>query len=211
MAIPIVLIVLALFALLLLTRVGVRIRSEGSFALFLSVGRFRFRLFPKKPKKVRPMRAFPKEKAPKRAKKKKASAKKEKTDVPALLETALAVLRVIAGWLPGVILVDLKKLAVTVASPDAATTAVEYGASCGAVTAVLELLDRTQKLVLPSKKEDLSISVDYLGTKPSFAIDVRIATRVVSLLVLAFRVFKAYLSTRPSPEIHSGQRKESPT
>ena len=82
--------------------------------------------------------------------------------------------------------VKLARLNVTVASEDAAKTAILYGVAAQGVAYILEILDRTTNLEY-KKDSEVNVFVDYLGDTPSFDISIAFSMRVWHLLDILFR------------------------
>ena len=82
--------------------------------------------------------------------------------------------------------VKLARLNVTVASEDAAKTAILYGVAAQGVAYTLEILDRTTNLEY-KKDSEVNVFVDYLGDTPSFDISIAFSMRVWHLLDILFR------------------------
>ena len=79
-------------------------------------------------------------------------------------------------------------LDVKIASPDAAQTAIEYGAVCGAVYPVLSLIDSTANV----KFKQINVSADFNSDKPDFSFSVIIRVKIIFLIAMAFTAFSEY-------------------
>lgn len=77
--------------------------------------------------------------------------------------------------------IDVRKLYVTVSSPDAAVTAEMYGGICIGVSAALELLANKTKLKR-IKEDAVRISPDFLGEKTDVCVDIKMSISVFSAL-----------------------------
>ena len=100
------------------------------------------------------------------AKKQKEDSKKDKkkksisetiSDVKLITDIVLAVLKKFFGHLK----IDIARLKIRVATGDAATTAIAYGAICDALTHLFILLDSAKNFKVPKEKEMLVVP-DYL-------------------------------------------------
>ena len=80
------------------------------------------------------------------------------------------------------------KVDITVASEDAAKTAIDYGIVCSAVYPVLSFLDGIANV--DYKKID--VRTDFESKKSSFNFSLTIKTRVIFILIFVFRIFKEY-------------------
>lgn len=81
------------------------------------------------------------------------------------------------------------KLNLTVASDDAANTAIEYGAVCSAVYPVIALLET--QISLKSKK--VSINADFDKTKPEFDFSVSITAKLINFIIAFIAVIFEFL------------------
>lgn len=107
--------------------------------------------------------------------------------VKQIFELALSVLSHIKKLLRH-IKINKVILNLTVASSDAATTALEYGALCAAAYPVLALLSSVGNI----KYKSVNINSDFNSDKPSFDFSLDISTRIFFLLLTALRAFKEY-------------------
>ena len=79
-------------------------------------------------------------------------------------------------------------LDIKVASENAATTAIEYGAVCSAVYPVLTFIDGIANV----KMKSINVAADFNSDKPDFGFSVIIRARILFLIVMAFGVFAEY-------------------
>lgn len=79
-------------------------------------------------------------------------------------------------------------LDVTLASEDAANTALEYGGVCCAVYPVLSLLESTADF----KMKQVNISADFDKTEPEFQISLSVTTRLIYWLIAAISAIIEY-------------------
>ena len=79
-------------------------------------------------------------------------------------------------------------LNLSVSSDDAATTAIEYGTVCSAVYPVLALLSSVGEI----KYKSINVSADFNSNKPQFDFKLNVSSRVLYLLIVAFKAFKEY-------------------
>ena len=215
--------VVSLLALLLMLRIGVRVRLRDDTNLWLGVGIFRIRLYPKREKKLKlsdyEIKKFRRRKAKEQAKAKRKAAKKatkkakknksalgevsdtakaqtkKKQDISELVDTVLEVVRVFVERFGRHLHIKLGRLCIIVASGDAATTAVLYGAVCGAVQCLLELLDNTVKLKLP-KNEEIAVTADFTTEKTRADVDITFSFRLWQIFDLAIRSLWAYIKQK---------------
>ena len=79
-------------------------------------------------------------------------------------------------------------LDIKVASEDAATTAIEYGAVCSAVYPALSFIDSIANV----KMKSINVAADFNSDKPDFGFSVIIRARILFLIIMAFGVFSEY-------------------
>ena len=167
--------ILLFLLILLFLPVRLTVSYRERVALHLGVLFLSFRLYPrrKKPKK-QPRIAKKHKKAPKRAKKsQKAAAAAEPKPKPTLEENLQLVRTLSAAVLRKTgkhLRLRTARLHVSVATDDAAKTAVLYGAVSGAVALLLEGLSHVTRL--RSAKESVLVRADYLSERS--AADVRL-------------------------------------
>ncbi len=85
------------------------------------------------------------------------------------------------------------RLNLTVASEDAATTAIMYGAALMGVQGILEILDRVTNVDY-KKNAEVNVFVDYLSEKPKVDISLSFGLRVWHLFDILFAVARKFLS-----------------
>ncbi len=185
--------ILLFFVFLFSLRPCVTICYSDDLALSVRVLCFRMKILPKKAKKkpVRPMSAkqaqklkakldkkkkkkalAAKEKKVKKQQKKeqKAAAPKEKKSMGEILD----LLRLLTSLLGMAVKkfgkhlrVDLARLKLVVATPDAATTAIAYGAATQSLSILLPLLESVKGVKLP-KEGELDVGLDFTADAPKF-------------------------------------------
>ncbi len=91
--------------------------------------------------------------------------------------------------------VDIHRIDITVATGDAAKTAITFGYVCQGVAYIKELLDRCLNIRYPGKREEtISVRVDYLAEKPTFKVHMAFHIRVWQVVSLGFAALKGYLA-----------------
>ena len=146
---------LLLFGLLLLLRVGVQLRYDGSFSVKLKVLFLSFTLFPKK-EKLRIKGQLPSEKKAKKEKKKKKAVSK-KPDFSEMFSFyrqlfTEVILPALGRFLKHLHL-RVDQLQIEIASEDAAKTALLYGSAVSGGTAFLEFLRNITHLKMGREEE----------------------------------------------------------
>lgn len=89
--------------------------------------------------------------------------------------------------------IDLARLHITVASDDAANTAIYYGVICDALTHLLPLLEAADGFTTP-KAKDISVNVDYLAEHITADVKISMSLRVWHVLHVALTVLKKLVS-----------------
>ena len=84
---------------------------------------------------------------------------------------------------------------VTVASDDAAKTAILYGVVSQSIAYTLEILDRVTNLSYADNSE-VNVDVDFLETKPRADIRIAFSLRVWHLLDVAFRALGRFVKLK---------------
>lgn len=198
-AVIIILALLLFITALLVVPFGADITFKGDFSVKIKfLGLPVFRTSPKvKGKHAKPT---PKKEKPKKEREEN-KALKETKDIFTFLRRKygfLGAVRKIFGFLKEVLLevkallktVRVKKtvLNITVASSNAAQTAIEYGGVCSAVYPVLSYLNSCAKVGLKS----INIKSDFDKKEPLFDFSLTVSLRIISLIILAFKIYKKY-------------------
>ncbi|MBQ8510710.1 MAG: DUF2953 domain-containing protein [Clostridia bacterium] len=89
---------------------------------------------------------------------------------------------------------DLGKLVIIVASPDAATTAVQYGAIVGAVQCLLTALYEHDR-VKTTNKTEIRVEPDFTSEKLTADIDISFSFRIWNFFDLGIRALTAFLKS----------------
>lgn len=89
--------------------------------------------------------------------------------------------------------IKVVRLNLTVASEDAATTAIMYGAALMGVRGILEILDRVTNLDY-AKSSEVNVYVDYLSDKPTADVSLSFGLRVWHLFDILFALARKFLS-----------------
>lgn len=197
--------VLLLIAALMTAKAGVLLRYSDDLTLFLTVAGIKLRLIPGKEKKIRPSRysvrriRAERKKAARRAakssKKKTEPGKKKKTDVPALLRTVGAALSAAVPRFGRYMKVTVARLHVAVATGDAASTAILYGAVVQSAAYIAALLDSLSVLNKP-QKADVDIRADYLSESTTADVEIGLHLRIWQIFNILFKTAFAALKAR---------------
>lgn len=209
----------AIIALILLLKISIKVKIVGDTKLTLGIGIFSIPLFPTKEKTLKlsdyKIKKFRKRLAKSEAEDKKKSNKKKtkaqpkhkkigasqskssdtgdsERDIMGLLSKLLEVVRVFASRFGHHLHIKVKRLVIIIATPDAAQTAVLYGAVCGAVQCLMELLYNTMHVKLP-KNDDIRVEPDFLSEKITAEADITFSFRLYQALDILIRSAAAYL------------------
>ena len=203
------------FILSLKAKITVTYNEEGG--LFVRVLCFKIKIMPKKEKKKGPFSMSEKKakkikdklqaKAKKKALKKKQ--KKEQKEQEKLhpkpkqkksLSDILGIISMVKDLVSKVIKtffkhlkIDLARCHITVATGDAATTAIAYGAICDASLHLFKLLENVKGFELP-EAQDFSIDTDFLGDSTKLDIKISFSLRVWHVFHVAFAALGALIS-----------------
>lgn len=206
--------ILLFFALLLLLRIRISIILRDEVVLSLSILCFRVRLFPRKKKKIKWRRYSPKRAARIAAKKEKKAARKaakkakkatakhiattERPQEKMTLAEKLVLVRALAATLFRKTGKHLKlraaRLHIRVATGDAASTAILYGAVSGVLASLLALLSRIT--ALRAREPQVAVIADYLSEKPSADVKLIFSIRVWGALATLLAVAISYLRAK---------------
>ena len=217
MPIPLIVLcaVLLFIAFLLCLRIRLTVRATDTVVLELKILFLRFRLYPKK-KRIDPRDYAPRKLA--RAKKrmaKKAAKQTKKTskqpkkltqqqpDVKLILRDKIALVRALCAVLIRRTHKHLRlhaaKLHVHVATGDAASTAIAYGAVSQSVAYLLAGLDQVTRLT--ATEPDVSVSADFLAEKPRIEANITFSIRVWGVIATALPALIAYLNKKRALKI----------
>ena len=197
--------IIVLLALLLSLKITLRITYEDSLRVYLKVFFVKTRLYPSKKKEKKYPHSMSKRKARKikdslqkkskpKKKKKKEEKPIEKNDLISIVSITTNFVKNFIGTFTRAVRVKFSRMHITVASEDAATTAILYGAITQSVNVLFPLIDNIKNVKkLPSGKE-LSVRADFLTDKPTVDIDINLYVRVGGALKALFsagiRTFK---------------------
>ncbi len=218
------LIAAAIIIIVVTLKLSVRVSFIDDMALSVGVGFFKIKLFPNKEKKLRlsdyKIKKFRKNQAKaelrqakaeakKLAKQQKKDAKKQaeisegesadekpKRDILGLLGKLTEVIKVFISRFGHHLRIDLRRLVIIIATEDAASTAVLYGAVCGGVQCLLELLYNCTHLTIPKDEafyENISVTTDFTSQKTRSEVDITLSFRLWQLFDILIRSAIAYL------------------
>lgn len=192
-----------LFIILLLSlRASLIIEAKDDVALTLKIAFVKVKLYPKKtatPKRV--IRAQKKAEKKKQKGKKKASpapatntAKKKKSfeEILRLVKMVTRILKSLVSRFPSYFRLKLSRIILVVGGPDAAQTAIRYGAVRTAVAYLVTLLEQFVS-IKTTRKSELYVQPDFLNDRIDYDISIAFSTSVRALLAILLRSAFAYL------------------
>ena len=216
-ALIVVLSALAFLLLLLLFRVRLVFTCREEVRVTAWVLCFPIVLYPRRKKPKRP-----KEKEEKKEKKRRKSKKKRKEDsrkpkksLPEKIRLVRALLAALLRRTRRYLHLRAVRAHISVATGDAASTAVLYGAVSAALSGLLALLDRAFNLKAPPG--DVAVFPDFTGEKTKADLKIVLSLRVFGALAILFSVAIAYVKvklgsgkkTGKSPAALPQERKEA--
>jgi hypothetical protein len=101
--------------------------------------------------------------------------------------------------------IDVARVKIKVATGDAATTAVAYGAACTALNILLPVLSEVKNFSLPREK-DFSVEPDFLGETPELDVKLSFSLRVWHVFSVALGALKKFLSHKAKSANPSGHK-----
>ncbi len=215
LALKIILGILLFLVLLLLLRVKISVISDGGDAkLLLRIMGLPIKLFPRKQKKQKIRMSDYTPRGLRRAQKKKdkkalREAKKKKTQEPSdeevekapLSETVSAVTtlakKIISKFFRH-LRIDVARIRISVGTPDAAKTAILYGAVCQGVAYLTEVLQNVTN-VKKTKKTEVSVSADFVSGKTQADIDISFSLTVWQALDILLGAAFEYIKNKTNP------------
>lgn len=205
-------IIVAITVALLFIRIKIVIKYTEDLIVYVKILFFKIKLVPKKEKKLKlsdythkkldkkekKQKAKELKKEKKKAEKAEAKKAESKEDKPGILETLGLIKNLVAAFFKyffKYLRIDLSKINITVASEDAAKTAIMYGAISQSVAYIVEILDNTVNM---KKKKDTEVSVaaDFVAEKLSADIHIAFSLLVWQVLDIVFRLAVKYIKTK---------------
>lgn len=198
-AVYIILGVLLLISLLLIIPIKIRIIVNEDFNVYLRYTLIRVKLYPQD-KKQKDTKSDDKKKAKKPSVLKQYTKRliTEKGVVEAIKEIVSIIKEAIKPFGPFFekTSVDIKDLTVVVATPDAARTALEYGAISGIMYDLLAVVDKKFRL----KRKNIRVFSNFIDQKSSINADVRFGIKPITLFPLIKSLVRVYLDRILKPQ-----------
>ena len=213
-ALKVILSLLAFIWLILMIPASVIIKYDTDFSLKIKVLFITKTLIPKKRKLTgkngysarkyrKKLKALEKERqkaadktasASGKKKKKKAEGEKHERDVQQTVELIAELVRAMLASFGKHLRIKAERLHIVVASPDAATTAVMYGAVSQSLSYLMELLNRVTNFRY--RKEEFSLSADFLSDKPTVDVYFEFRLRGWHVLAMLFKTGIAFIKNK---------------
>ena len=171
---------------------------DDELRIYVRVLFIKYYIYPEKKKKFN-AKKHDKKKA--EASKPKEPVIKQKSEVDkksSLLDKILLikdVLSVVFKTFPSYLRVKVATLDLKVGSPDAAQTAIMYGAISGAVAGIIDLIDSYSNLKL-LKNSSVTVEPDFLSEKCEAKINISLSTSVFGALVTLAKTFWKYVTMK---------------
>ena len=181
------------FALLLSTKIILRIKYDDKLIAYIRILFIKIPLYPKEERKKRYPHSMSrrkakkikeslskKEKKPSKKSKdeKEKSEKKDKNDILSIISIITAFVKNFLKKFLNSARIKVAKLHVTVATDEAAKTAVMYGAVSQSVNVLFPMLEGIKNFKKLPKEKDLSVEPDFLSDKSRIDADITLYVRV---------------------------------
>ncbi len=197
-----------LLFLLLISKIKVFLSYEESLNIYAKFLFFKINIVPSKPRNKK-KKATGKEVAQKKDDGKKGisgdTKPKEKSPMQRLFDVREALLILIKRFL-GRLHFRFIVLKVNVATENAATTALLYGAINQGVSYLLETLKTISKVDV-TKKSDISVTADFLSQKTDFKAKIVLYLHFISLVYVGIHAIKTYFKIKSTKEDKHGTDK----
>ena len=211
--------IILFFALLLSLSLKITVAYRDELSLVFKVLFIRIRILPKKDKrrgphsmskrraakiKQRLEKKAAKKRAKKEAKKKEKAilaeggAKKEKRSVSEILDIISMVKEIVGTVIKkffGHLKIDAARIKIKVATGDAASTAIAYGAVSQSVNLLLPVLEDVKNFKLP-RESQFDISADFLSDKPEIDIKLTFSVRLWHIFDIAFAALGKFIKRK---------------
>ena len=196
-----------LICLILALRVRLHIVYSDKLYVYLGILFVKIKLFPSENKKKKP---------------KKQSKKKEEYKMPilkdikdaqptsdSLVDKINSVGEIISIFFKAFkkqLNVKLAKIHITIATDDAAKTAIMYGAVSGAVACIIDLIDEITNLK-ELKKSSISIEPDFVSDKSNIDLNIVLSISIFTALKVALKSFINYIILKNKKQILNSKGK----
>jgi len=204
--------ILLLLVILLIIPIGIRIKYDKDFSMFVTAGLIKVKILPAKQKKIRisdysekkleRQRRKQQKKEEKKAKKKKkpeATEEKEKKDsvlvsrlknidtAPDMIERLYDMLLIVSDKFAKRLTVKIFRLDAIIGSDNAAKTAILYGGACNAAMLISAFLDQ-HMTVKKRRGASVNIAPDFLAEKPLVSADAQMTVTLGGMFTFLFEI-----------------------
>ncbi len=211
--IVIILAVILIFISLLFAKIGVELAYDKEVKVFIKLGFFKIRVFPLPKLKLgfrrrsmsrreaeRIRKRLEKKQAEKdkakqeKAAKKKAPKKKKKeekgsgisvSEVLDIIKKSTDILKRLSSLLRKHLILKLARLKVKIGTPDAATTAIAYGAVTQSINVLFPILDEIDNFAIPSGR-NIKVEADFLSEECTLDLCFSFSLRVMHIIKIFF-------------------------
>ena len=118
---------------------------------------------------------------------------KQKNDIAGLIHIITETAKTFIARFGKHLGVKVRRLKITVGSDNAAKTAVTYGAVCGAVQCLFEVIDNTSHLKLPKSCDEFAVVPDFTAEKLSAEVDISFSFRVWQIFDMLIRAAVTFI------------------
>ena len=189
----------ALIFLVLALRVNINIKYEDELTVYLRVLFVKIKLFPQNDKGFNAKKYDKKQKKnqdkPSVKLKEKSEADKEKAELSETISIITDTVKVFFKAFSKHLHVKLAKIHIIVATPDAAKTAILYGAVSGAAACLLDLLDEITNLD-KVKNSSIVIEPDFVAQKSDVRISITLSMSILGALITLVKTLLKYINLK---------------
>lgn len=189
----------ALIFLVLALRVNINIKYEDELTVYLRVLFVKIKLFPQNDKGFNAKKYDKKQKKnqdkPSVKLKEKSEADKEKAELSETISIITDTVKVFFKTFSKHLHVKLAKIHIIVATPDAAKTAILYGAVSGAAACLLDLLDEITNLD-KVKNSSIVIEPDFVAQKSDVRINITLYMSILGALITLVKTLLKYINLK---------------
>lgn len=194
-ALYIILGIVLLISAILAMRVGINILHEDDLRIYLKILFVRIQLYPEKKGSARRNKKQKKDKKSAEVTLKPIDKAKTKPTILDKVNLVKDVLTVLFQAFPKHLHVKLAKLHISVATGDAAQTAILYGAVSGVVACIVELIDSFTKMD-KLKRKAISVEPNFLGENSEARINISLYITVFGGVVTLAKMLIKYIKTK---------------
>ena len=180
-----------LIALLLCLRANLHIIYDKDLCVYVKVLFIKYTIYPAKRKKFNNKKYEKKKSKEKEIKQPVLKSAEEKEKKGSLLDKILYVkeiLSVLIKTFANHLRINIAQLHIKVASPDAAQTAIMYGAISGAVAGIIEIIDSYSNIKY-QETNSVTVDADFLSEKCEASINISLSISVYGAIITLAKTF----------------------